>query len=96
MGVLRPVVGVAKGVSRVLAVCVGGGDVVTCGVERGTWIGRLVVVGVDGEAYYLRAGLNKKRYQLDAAKEDGQKAISLGVDPRRVALLLGALPDELK
>ena len=50
----------------------------------------------DGEAYYLRAGLNKKRYQLDATKEDGQKAISLGVDPRRVALLLGALPDELK
>lgn len=50
----------------------------------------------DGEAYYLRAGLNKKRYQFDAAKADGQKAISLGVDPRRVELLLGALPDGAK
>ncbi len=50
----------------------------------------------DGEAYYLRAGLNKKRYQFDAAKEDGKKAISLGVDPRRVELLLGALPDGAK
>lgn len=50
----------------------------------------------DGEAYYLRAGLNKKRYQFDSAKEDGKKAISLGVDPRRVELLLGALPDGAK
>ena len=50
----------------------------------------------DGEAYYLRAGLNKKRYQFDADKADGQKAISLGVDPRRVELLLGALPDGAK
>lgn len=50
----------------------------------------------DGEAYYLRAGLNKKRYQFDAAKEDGKKAISLGIDPRRVELLLGALPDGAK
>lgn len=50
----------------------------------------------DGEAYYLRAGLNKKRYQFDAAKEDGKKAINLGVEPRRVELLLGSLPDGAK
>lgn len=50
----------------------------------------------DGEAYYLRAGLNKKRYQFDAAKEDGMKAINLGVNPRRVELLLGSLPEGAK
>lgn len=49
----------------------------------------------DGEAYYLRAGLNKRRYLFDEAKADGRRAIELGVDARRVRALLGVGPDQL-
>lgn len=47
----------------------------------------------DGEAYYMRAALAKKRYNLKQAKADAQKAIQLGVSPAKTKALLGALPD---
>lgn len=50
----------------------------------------------DGEAYYMRAALAKKRYDLVSAKSDAKKALELGVSQRRVRAMLGALPDEEK
>lgn len=48
----------------------------------------------DGEAYYMRAALAKKRYDLQGAKADAQRALELGVSPQRVRAMLGALPEE--
>ncbi|MCM1336821.1 MAG: tetratricopeptide repeat protein [Candidatus Amulumruptor caecigallinarius] len=48
----------------------------------------------DGEAYYMRAALAKKRYDLQGTKADAQKALELGVSARRIQALLGALPEE--
>lgn len=42
----------------------------------------------DPELYMYRAWLNKKRYLHKASREDAQKAISLGADPRKVQQLL--------
>jgi len=41
----------------------------------------------DGELYYCRAFLNILRYREEDAKADAVKAVSLGVDPRRVEML---------
>lgn len=38
----------------------------------------------DGEAYYYRAILNKRRYLPEEAHKDAKKAIGLGIDPQRV------------
>lgn len=42
----------------------------------------------DGELYLYRALLNKMRYRPDDAKADGEKAIKMGVDSRKVNTLL--------
>jgi len=38
----------------------------------------------DGELYYYRAILNKRRYLSDEAHRDAKRAIDLGIDPARV------------
>lgn len=47
----------------------------------GTWISKYPD---DGEAYYYRALLNKKRYLLDDAHKDAVKAIKLGIPKEKV------------
>lgn len=42
-----------------------------------------------GELYLARASLNKHTYRNDDAMNDAQRAIELGIDPRRVRALLG-------
>lgn len=42
----------------------------------------------DGELYLYRAYLNRLRYRNDDSAADARKAISLGIDPQRVAALL--------
>lgn len=37
----------------------------------------------DGELYLYRAALNKMHYRPDDARKDAEKAVQLGVDPRR-------------
>ena len=41
----------------------------------------------DGEVYYYRAILNKRRYLPEEAHRDAQKAIKLGIDKERVAAI---------
>lgn len=43
----------------------------------------------DPELYYYRAWLNRDRYRLDQAADDGRRAVELGASPVRVADLLG-------
>lgn len=42
-----------------------------------------------GELYLARAILNQKRYERDAARRDADRAINLGIDPKRVHIILG-------
>ncbi len=41
----------------------------------------------DGELYYYRAWLKRDRYQMDEAKDDAQKALSLGVNKQKIDAL---------
>ena len=43
--------------------------------------------GDDPELYYYRAWLKRDSYLLDEAKADAAKAVQLGADPRKVAML---------
>lgn len=44
---------------------------------------------VDPELYFCRAVLNKKRYQTADAEADAKKAVELGLNPERVAGIIG-------
>lgn len=43
----------------------------------------------DPELYFYRAILNRRRYRPDDARADAQKAVNLGLDPRRAEVILG-------
>lgn len=56
--------------------------------EAGATISRgLSLYPKDPELYYYRAWLNRERFLLDEAKEDGKTAIKLGASPARIKAL---------